>query len=87
MLHEAIQFAKEQMPITRKNIEVGFHAQKSVSYNDWELLVKKKGGSFDVTVGAHHVAEVCELLLALICYVLQEKSTIQKISDHAEMTD
>ena len=34
LLHEAIQFAKEQMPITRKNIEVGFHAQKSVSYND-----------------------------------------------------
>ena len=29
-LHEAIQFAKEFMPITTKDVEVIFHAQKSV---------------------------------------------------------
>ena len=30
LLHEAIQFAKEHVPMTRKNVEVIFHAQESV---------------------------------------------------------
>ena len=52
MLHEATQFAKEHVAITRKDVEVIFHVRKSVLYNDGESLVKKEGGSFDATTGA-----------------------------------
>ena len=60
LLHEAIQFAKEHVPITRKNVEVMFHARKTVLCNDGEPWVKKEGASFDVTMGAYDRAEVCE---------------------------
>ena len=36
LLNEAIQFAKEHVPITRKDVEVIFHARKSVLYNNGE---------------------------------------------------
>ena len=34
LLYEAIQFSKEHVAITRKDVEVIFHTQKSVLYND-----------------------------------------------------
>ena len=52
LLHEAMQFAKEHVPNTRKDIEVIFHAWKSVLYNDGEPWVKIEGGSFHATMGA-----------------------------------
>ena len=36
LLHEAMQFAREHVPITRKDVEVIFHVRKSVLYNDGE---------------------------------------------------
>ena len=42
LLHEAIQFAKEYIPITRKDVEVIFYTQKSALYNDGEPWVKKE---------------------------------------------
>ena len=50
LLHEAMQFLKEHVPITRKDVGVIFHALISVLYNDGESWVKKEGGSFDVTM-------------------------------------
>ena len=55
------------MPITRKDVEVIFHARKSVLYNNGEPCVKKEGGSFDATMGAYDGA--CVNLLASICYI------------------
>ena len=43
LLHEATQFAKEHVAITRKDVEVIFHARKSVLYNDGEPWVNKEG--------------------------------------------
>ena len=60
-LHEAIKFAKEHVPNTRKYIEVIFHQRKSVLYNDGEPCVKESD-SFDVTMGVYDGAEVCELI-------------------------
>ena len=73
LLHEAIQFAKEHVPITRKDVEVIFHARKSVLYNDGEAWVKKEGGSFDVAVGAYDGAEVCELIGIYMLYLIGKK--------------
>ena len=41
LLHEAIQFAKEHVPITRKDVERIFHARKSDLHNDGQPWVKK----------------------------------------------
>ena len=56
LLHEAIQFAKEHVAITRKGVEVIFQARKLVLCNDGDTWVKKEGGSFDVTMGAYNGA-------------------------------
>ena len=69
LLHEAMQFAREHVPITRKDVEVIFHVRKSVLYNDGEPQVKKEGGSFDVTDGA----EVCELIGVYVLYLIGKK--------------
>ena len=53
MLHEAIQFPKEQ-----KGVEVIFHARKLVLYNDGEPWVKKEDGSFDDTMGAYDGVDI-----------------------------
>ena len=73
LLNEAIQFAKEHVPITRKDVEVIFHARKSVLYNNGEPWVKKEGGSFDVTMGAYDGAEVCELIGIYMLYLIGKK--------------
>ena len=86
LLNEAIQFAKEHVPITRKDVEVIFHARKSVLYNDRELWVKKEGGSFDVTIRAYDGVEVCELISIYMLHLIG-KSTIQKIMRYIEMKD
>ena len=70
MLNEAIQFAKEHVPITRKDVEVIFHARKSVLYNNGEPYVKEVGGSFDVTMGAYDGVEVCELIGIYMLYLI-----------------
>ena len=62
LLNEAIQFAKEYVNITRNNVEVIFHARKSVLYNNGEPWVKKEGGGVDVTMGAYDGTEVCKLI-------------------------
>ena len=65
------------MAITRKDVEVIFHTQKSVLYNDGKTWVKKEGGSFDVTMGAYDGVEVCKLIGIYMLYLIG-KSTIQK---------
>ena len=73
LLNEAIQIAKEHVLITRKDVEVIFHARKSVLYNNGEPWVKKEGGSFDATMGAYDGAEVCELIGIYMLYLIGKK--------------
>ena len=73
LLNEAIQFPKEHVPITRKDVEVIFHARKSVLYNNGEPWVKKEGGTIDVTMGAYDGAEVCELIAIYMLYLIGKK--------------
>ena len=70
LLHEAIQFAKEHVPLTRKDVEVIFHARKSVLYNNGEPWVKKEGGSFDATMGVYVGVEVCALIRIYMLYLI-----------------
>ena len=43
LLHEAIQFPEEHASFTRKDIEVLFHARKSVLNNDGLHLGEERG--------------------------------------------
>ena len=61
------------MPITRKDVEVIFHARKSVLYNNGELWVNKEGGSFDVTMGVFDGAEVCKFIGIYMLYLIGKK--------------
>ena len=70
LLNEAIQLAKEHVPITKKDIETIFHARKSVLYNNREAWVKKESGSFDVTMGEYNGVEVCELVGIYMLYLI-----------------
>ena len=73
LLHEATQFAKEYVAITRKDVEVIFQAPKSVLRNDGESWEKKEGGTSDVTMGAYDGAEVCELIAIYTLYLTGKK--------------
>ena len=68
LLNEAIQLAKEHVSITRKDIEVIFHARKLILYLNGKSWVKKEGGSFDVIMGAYDKAEVWELIGIYMLY-------------------
>ena len=83
LLDEAMEFAKEHVPVARKDVEV---IRKSVLYNDGEPWVKKEGGRFDINMGAYDRAEVCELIGIYMLYLIG-KRTIQKILSYIEMTD
>ena len=73
MSHEDIKFAKENVFITRKDVEIIFHARKSVLHNEGEPWVKKEGSSFDVTMGAYNGAEVCKLIVIYMLYLIGRK--------------
>ena len=71
--NEAIQFAKEHVFITRKDVEIIFHVRKWVLYNNGEPWVRKEGGSFDVTMGMYDWAEVCERIGIYMLYLIGKK--------------
>ena len=66
LLHEAIQFANEHVPITRKDVEVIFYARKPVSYNDGEPWLKKEGDNL-MLLWERMMGRKCVNLLAFIC--------------------
>ena len=79
LLHEAIQFIKEGVSITRKRLEIIFDSRKSILYNDGDSWVKKEGGSFNVTMGAYGEAEVCKLIGIYMLKVLGKKYNSKNI--------
>ena len=73
LLHDVIQFAKEHVSITRKDVEIIFHERKIILNNDREPWVKKESGSFDLTMGAYDGADVCELIDIYMLYLIGKK--------------
>ena len=50
------------MRITRKDVEVILHSQRSLLYDYRGPWVKKEGGSFDVNMGAYDVGHLCKFI-------------------------
>ena len=80
LLHEAIQFAKEHVLITRKDIGVTSEAPKPVLYNGGGTWVKKEVGSFDVTIGNIKTDGAVVWKLNGILYLIGRKYDSKNIS-------
>ena len=61
LLKEALAFAQGFINIASNDIEVVFHARKSLLFDGNDTWMKKDG-LFDVTMGAYDGAEICELI-------------------------
>ena len=62
LLDKAIAFAKKTVTITDQELGIIKHARKSLLFSNSGTWVKKGDDLFDVTMGSHDGAEVCELV-------------------------
>ena len=58
----ALNFANEITDISRKDMQIMYHARKSLLFINEKPWMKREGNLFDVTMGAYDGAEVCELV-------------------------
>ena len=65
LLRNAMNFAKRHTNVSKKDIELIYHARKSLLFNENDTWMKKEG-LFDVTMGAYDGAEICELVGAFL---------------------
>ena len=72
LLKNTINFAGQHTKISEKDKAIIFHARKSLLFNGQHVWIKKKGGLFDVTMGAFDVAEVCEVVGNFLLYQLSK---------------
>ncbi|XP_047142690.2 uncharacterized protein LOC124816972 [Hydra vulgaris] len=63
-----MNFADHHIVIKSKDKALIKHARKSLIFNNDEAWIIKRGGLFDVTMGAFDGAEVCELIGIFILY-------------------
>ena len=68
LLKNATNFARQHTEISEKDKAIIFHARKSLLFNGQHVWIKKKGGLFDVTMGAFDGAEVCEAVGNFLLY-------------------
>ena len=69
----ALNFATEITDIRREDIQIMYHARKSLSFCNEEPWMKREGNLFDVTMGAYDGAEVCELVGIFMLNKISEK--------------
>ena len=62
LLKKALDFARKHIDISEENMEIIHYARKSLLFSEDSTWIKKKGGLFDVTMGAYDGAEICELV-------------------------
>ena len=71
--NKGLRFAQEYIDITSKDMEIIYHARKSLLFDEKNTLIKKQSGLFDVTMGAYGGAEVCELISTHMLSLKSEK--------------
>ena len=79
LLKEALNFAKSKVRISKIDEDTILHARKSLLFDGSHVWIKKKGGLFDVTMGAYDGAEVCELVGTYLLSKVTEKYPKEKI--------
>ena len=73
LLTNALNFAKEITDISREDIQVMYHARKSLLFCNENPRMKREGNLFDVTMGAYDGAEVFELVGLFMLNKVSEK--------------
>ena len=79
MIKEALDFAKTKVSISNTDENTILHARKSLLFDGTHVWIKKKGGLFDVTMGAYDGAEVCELVGTFLLHTLAQKYPKEKM--------
>jgi len=77
LLKNALKFANDISRIKPKDMEIIFHARKSLLFNSGESWMKKGDSLFDVTMGAFDGAEVCELVGCFLLHLITETTALQ----------
>ena len=63
LLQKALTFARQRIDISDNELQVILHSRKSLLFSDDRAWAKKDNNDlFDVTMGSHDGAEVCELV-------------------------
>ena len=73
LLTNALNFAKEITDISREDMQIMYHARKSLLFSNEKPWMKREGNLFDVTMGAYDGAEVCELVGIFMLNKISEK--------------
>ena len=74
IFNDALNFAKMHTKIGRDEIRIIKHCRKSLLFSGNEAWVKKNSSNcFDVTMGSHDGAEICELVGLFILDTLSKK--------------
>ena len=66
LLRQALSFAEQFTTIEPREMDIIFHARKSLLFHDGRPWMKDKGDMFDVTMGSYDGAETCELVGAFL---------------------
>ena len=61
------------MTIKYKDRETIFHARNTLFYDKGEPWIKKQSDNFDVTMGSHDGAELCELISIFMLTLIRNK--------------
>ena len=69
----ALNFAKEITDISREDMQIMYHARKSLLFSNEKPWMKRERNLFDVTMGAYDGAVVCELVGIFMLNKISEK--------------
>ena len=75
LLTEALDSYRSYIHIRENDKKTINHATKSLLFNKQQIWIKKESGFFQVTLGAYHGAEVCELVGSSLLYASLLKYT------------
>ena len=78
-MKKAIDYARIHTDISEDDIKIIYHARKSLLFSEDSTWMKKKGGLFDITMGAFDGAEICELVGTFILDTIGSKYNKKEI--------
>ena len=77
LLQNALTFAHTD--VSKNDMDIIYHARKSLLFSENDTWIKKDGGHLDVTMGAFNGAEVCELVGTYLLSLIAVKYNINGI--------
>ena len=75
LLKRALEFAEQFTSISKQDMDIIFHARKSMLFGQGKEWIKRGTGLFDVTMGCFDGAEICELVGTFALATLSKELT------------